>query len=88
MICMLWAIAVGSGPVVAQSVPAAFLTRLSGEGPKAFYSGSNAQAIVTAVNREPVATIDGFTRSVRAAAQGPIALNLIRGDSRMVLIVQ
>lgn len=44
--------------------------------------------VVTAVNREPVTTVEGFARSVRAAAAGPIALNLIRGDSRMVLIVQ
>ena len=54
----------------------------------AWQAGLRPGDIVTAVNREPVATIDGFTRSVRAAAQGPIALNLIRGDSRMVLIVQ
>jgi Do/DeqQ family serine protease len=54
----------------------------------AWQAGLRPGDIVTAVNREPVTTIDGFTRSVRAAAQGPIALNLIRGDSRMVLIVQ
>ena len=54
----------------------------------AWQAGLRPGDIVTAVNREPVTTIDGFTRSVRATAQGPIALNLIRGDSRMVLIVQ
>jgi len=54
----------------------------------AWQAGLRPGDIVTAVNREPVTTIDGFTRSVRAAAQGPIALNLIRGESRMVLIVQ
>lgn len=54
----------------------------------AWQAGLRPGDVVTAVNREPVTTIDGFSRSVRAAAQGPIALNLIRGDSRMVLIVQ
>ena len=54
----------------------------------AWQAGLRPGDIVTAVNRGPVTTIDGFTRSVRATAQGPIALNLIRGDSRMVLIVQ
>ncbi len=54
----------------------------------AWQAGLRPGDVVTAVNREPVTTIDGFTRSVRAAAQGPIALNLIRGESRMVLIVQ
>ena len=40
------------------------------------------------MNREKVATVETFARAVRAAASGPIALNLIRGDARMVLIIQ
>jgi Do/DeqQ family serine protease len=50
-------------------------------------SGLRPGDLILAVNRQPVDTVDGLTRAARAA-RGPLALNILRGESRMVLIIQ
>jgi len=50
-------------------------------------NGLRAGDVIMAVNRQPVETVDTLTKAAKAA-RGPLALNILRGQSRIVLIVQ
>ncbi|HOA50467.1 MAG TPA: gamma-glutamyltransferase [Novosphingobium sp.] len=68
---------VAAGTTLKNPALAAFLTRLAEEGPKAFYAGSNAQAIVTAVNtapRNPSAMTLGDVGAYRAKDRPPVCV--------------
>ena len=53
----------------------------------AWSAGLRPGDLIVAVNRQPVANVDGFLRLARGV-RGPLALNLVRGEARMVLVVQ
>jgi len=72
---------VAAGTLLKNPALAAFLTRLAGEGPKAFYSGQNARAIVTAVNtapRNPSAMTLGDVGAYRAKERPPVCMTYRR----------
>ncbi len=50
-------------------------------------NGLRAGDVIMAVNRQQVETVDALTKAAKAA-RGPLALNILRGESRIVLIVQ
>ncbi len=72
---------VAAGTTLKNPALAAFLTRLADEGPRAFYTGSNAEAIVTAVNtapRNPSAMTLGDVGAYRAKERPPVCLTYRR----------
>lgn len=56
-------------------------------GSPAERNGLRAGDIVTAVNRRPVRDVQGLARAIRAAGAA-IALNVIRGDARLFIVIQ
>jgi len=53
----------------------------------AWAAGLRPGDVIVAVNRQPVANVDGFLKLARGV-RGPLALNLVRGEALMVLVVQ
>ncbi len=57
------------------------------QGSPAWNAGLRPGDLVVAINRQPVSSVDAFLRGARDA-RGPLALNLLRGDNRLVLVVR
>ena len=66
-----------SGVVVAQVEP----------GSPAAFNGLQEGDIITAVNRRPVTTVDQLSKAINSATP-PFALNVVRGDGRLFIVIR
>jgi serine protease Do/serine protease DegQ len=53
----------------------------------AWQAGLRQGDVIVALNRQPVSNVDAFLRIARGV-RGPLALNLVRGEARMMLVIQ
>jgi serine protease DegQ len=67
-------------------VSGVLVTQIEPGSPAAF-NGLQEGDIVTAVNRQGVASVQELSRAVRAAGS-PFALNILRGDARLFIVIQ